>query len=603
MKLKPFGKIAVLILAIGAAIGLWQIAANMGVLPGKIGSNSVVPGKANLPGFDPTGNVSVSNISMPAPDRVTSGKEVRWLVWAWNAQMGIMFANGGPQTTKGSLMADRGINLTLTRQDDSSKMQEALTAFATELKNGNPNPTGGAHFVSIMGDGGASFLSGLNEILGKLGPEYKAKIVATAGFSHGEDKFMGPAEWKKNPRSAMGGVVTAYLRDGDWNIVQKWLGDNGLKTNPDEKTYDPDALNWVAANDYVDAAEKYISGYSEDRPVVKNGKLTGERKHITVQGVSTWTPADVSVAERKGGVVSIVSTKEYASQMPCVIIGIDKWMKDNRETVQNLVEAVCLGSASVKGSPDALHKAAEISAAVYKEKDAPYWEKYYKGVNEPDKTGVNVDLGGSAVNNLADNLLAFGLAPGSQNVVQATYQVFGDIVHNQYPDLMPSYPPAKDIIDISYLEAVAKKVNTDTGAIVKGNTGGSTTKPGQQDTPGQIVGRRNWKIEFDSGRATFGSSAEGELEQLLKDLLVASNTFVEIHGHTDSAGNPDANLKLSEDRAFAVKKWLEDKASMQMEGRIKIYSHGQTEPLQSNSTEAGRAANRRVEIKILSTAN
>ncbi len=599
MKLKPVGKIAILLVVLGAAFGLWKVMANAGVLPGKVGGSSVVPGSAELPSYSPGGTVSVNNVSMPSDNVYGKGKEVRWLLWAWNAHMGLMFANGGPQTTNGSLMAQRDINLKLTRQDDSAKMQEALVTFAQELKNGNPNPTSGAHFVSIMGDGAASFLSGLNDTLGKLGPEYKAKIVGTAGFSHGEDKFMGPPEWKRNPRAAMGGVVTAYLRDGDWNIVQKWLGDNGLKTNPDEKTYDPDALNWVAANDYVDAAEKYIAGYSEDRPVVRNGKPTGERKHIVVQGVATWTPADVSVAERKGGVVSIVSTREYASQMPCVIIGIDKWMKDNRDTVEKMIEAVCLGSESVKGSEDALHKAADISAVVYNEKgaDGAYWEKYYKGVTQKDKTGLEVELGGSSVNTLADNLMIFGLVPGAQNVVKATYNVFGNIVHSQYPDLMPTIPPADEVMDTSYLQAIAKKV--DTTKLMAQNTG-SSTKPTETQKPGEVVGRRNWKIEFDSGRASFSPAAEGELQKLLQDLLVASNTFVEVHGHTDSAGNADSNMKLSEDRAFAVKKWLEQQAPSQMEGRVKVFSHGQSEPIESNSTEQGRAANRRVEIKILS---
>ena len=47
------------------------------------------------------------------------------------------------------------------------------------------------------------------------------------------------------------------------------------------------------------------------------------------------------------------------------------------------------------------------------------------------------------------------------------------------------------------------------------------------------------------------------LEQLGRDALVASGTVVEIHGHTDNQGNAIRNMALSEARAFAVKKWLE----------------------------------------------
>ena len=65
--------------------------------------------------------------------------------------------------------------------------------------------------------------------------------------------------------------------------------------------------------------------------------------------------------------------------------------------------------------------AAAVSQAVYNEKgaDPGYWYKYFQGTQEKDKKGIVVDLGGSAVANLADNLRVFGLAPGSVNAFAA----------------------------------------------------------------------------------------------------------------------------------------------------------------------------------------
>lgn len=383
--------------------------------------------------------------------------EVRLLHWAWNAQMGALYANGGAVSTPDSLVCARGVNLKFVRQDDVGRMQESLVAFATALKKGEAQPKDGAHFVVIMGDGAGAFLAPVNTTLARLGPEYTAKVVGALGYSRGEDRFMGPAAWKASPAAAKGGVVSGVLRDGDWNIALKWLGDHKLCNNPNEKTYDPECLNWVAASDYLDAAEKYVAGYCEDRPVVKKGQRTGETKKACVGGVVTWTPGDVNVATKKGGLVSIVSTKENASQMPAVLIGIDAWMKANRPTVEGLLEAFAEGGSRVKASDRAMQRAAEISAAVYKEADAAYWLKYAKGITEKDKQGLTVELGGSSVSDLRDMVDTFGLGPGTRNLFGITYKTFGDIVVAQYPDLVPSYPPLASILDTSYLQAVAKR--------------------------------------------------------------------------------------------------------------------------------------------------
>ncbi|HMS51661.1 MAG TPA: hypothetical protein PKD56_04995, partial [Chitinophagales bacterium] len=98
-----------------------------------------------------------------------------------------------------------------------------------------------------------------------------------------------------------------------------------------------------------------------------------------------------------------------------------------------------------------------IAAKVFNEENADYWEKYYKGVIETDKQGLKVELGGSRANNLADNMEIFGLNPGSVNIVKIVYTTFGDIVKKLYPQLVPTYPAADDVINTTFLEAVAKR--------------------------------------------------------------------------------------------------------------------------------------------------
>src|SRR6185295_17097410 len=519
MKLTPLGKaIIVVALLVAAFFSVRRFAPGLlgKLVPAAKGRDSVVPSKADLPELPASqaSTASSRNVAMPGSGPGCEDRpEVRFYHWAWNSQMGLMFATGGKQATEGSLMCKHGVNLKFIREDDAGKMQEALIAFANDLKNGDPNPSKGAHFVAIMGDGSAAFLKGLNDTLKRLGPDYTAKVVGSAGYSRGEDKFMGLPEWKQDPASSKGGLVSGYLRDGDWNIAQKWLGDNGLCNNPDERTWDPNCLNWVAASYYIDAAEKYIAVYCEDRPVVQNGRPTGDRKKVCVNGVVTWTPGDVTVAQKRGGLVSIASTREYASQMPNTIIGIDKWMKDNRQIVEGMLQGIFEGGDAVKNSPAALRKAAEVSAEVYHESDSgpDYWEKYFDLQTERDKQGLRVSLGGSSVNNLADNLLLYGLAPGSSNLFAATYTVFGDIVKQQYPDLVPSYYPVRDILDTSYIQAVAS------AAPSAATTVAAAERPtfSAAEPVRSVVSRRAWNINFETGSANFTPETERQLQQLL----------------------------------------------------------------------------------------
>lgn len=575
-------------------------------VPGLFGGKSTlaapasVPPKAELP---VTASTVPPRAASPTIAPPTSGKAgcpevpaTRMLIWAWNAQQGLLLANGGAQATEGSLMCKNGVNLKLTRQDMVDQMQAELVKCAGELAKGHDDCTTGAHYVAIMGDGAAAFFAAVNPTLAKVCPDCTAEVIGSAGYSRGEDKFMGPPAWKQAPAAAAGGVIAGYLRDGDWNIAMKWAGDNMICNNPDETTYDPSCLNWVAASDYLDAGAKYIAGYCEDRPVVTGGKRTGKTAHVCVDGVVTWTPGDVNVAQGKGGLVSIASTKEYIYQMPNVVIGLRAWDRAHRAQVTGLLRAMTDGGQQVKQSPAARQRAAEISAVVYAEKDAAYWSKYADVVTEKDKQGKTVELGGSAVSNLADNLHLFGLGADGKGVqgsiFAATYTVFGNIVVHYYPALVPSYPSIDAVVDTSYLQELAKQAPVTVPAEIPAYTAADPAREADKE----IVGRKDWKINFERGSDRFTPDATKLLEELY-DQTVVTRTIVEINGHTDADGDAEANRELSRRRALAVRDYMTQRSAVSFPvSRFRVMGFGEDAPIAANDTAANKAKNRRVEI-------
>lgn len=101
-------------------------------------------------------------------------------------------------------------------------------------------------------------------------------------------------------------------------------------------------------------------------------------------------------------------------------------------------------------------------------------------------------------------------------------------------------------------------------------------------------------INFDTGRATIQPDSTKVLKEV-KALLEQHPTLkLRVEGHTDNVGNAASNRTLSEARAAAVKKWLA--AQGVAEGRLTTAGFGDTRPVAPNSTEEGKAQNRRVEL-------
>ncbi len=104
-------------------------------------------------------------------------------------------------------------------------------------------------------------------------------------------------------------------------------------------------------------------------------------------------------------------------------------------------------------------------------------------------------------------------------------------------------------------------------------------------------------VLFDTGRFTLRRTATQSLQQLANLMQSYPGLPVLIEGHTDSVGKPEANQRLSENRASAVKQWLTSRGGL-LPGCITTLGLGETRPIATNDTTDGRQKNRRVEIKI-----
>jgi outer membrane protein OmpA-like peptidoglycan-associated protein len=108
-------------------------------------------------------------------------------------------------------------------------------------------------------------------------------------------------------------------------------------------------------------------------------------------------------------------------------------------------------------------------------------------------------------------------------------------------------------------------------------------------------------IFFDTDSYRLKETSRVELDKIFEFLDLNKNVRVEISGHTDNTGTPIYNLELSEKRARQVVDYLTDRGIEP--GRLEARGYGDTMPIADNTTEEGRARNRRTELKVLRTGN
>jgi outer membrane protein OmpA-like peptidoglycan-associated protein len=106
---------------------------------------------------------------------------------------------------------------------------------------------------------------------------------------------------------------------------------------------------------------------------------------------------------------------------------------------------------------------------------------------------------------------------------------------------------------------------------------------------------------FDSGRARLKDGSNRAMVGALEMIRAHPDKRILVAGYTDNVGNAARNLQLSTARAEAVRDWLIDASGIPAT-QFAIQGYGDTRPIASNDTDAGRARNRRVEITLVPDA-
>lgn len=104
-------------------------------------------------------------------------------------------------------------------------------------------------------------------------------------------------------------------------------------------------------------------------------------------------------------------------------------------------------------------------------------------------------------------------------------------------------------------------------------------------------------IEFNSGQATIKPGSYPLLDRLADVAKKCPGARFEVAGHTDASGDPKFNSRLSQARAEAVRRYLQERGVLAE--RMVARGYGDTQPIADNSTATGRMKNRRVEIIII----
>lgn len=143
----------------------------------------------------------------------------------------------------------------------------------------------------------------------------------------------------------------------------------------------------------------------------------------------------------------------------------------------------------------------------------------------------------------------------------------------------------------------ANGTEQETVAMVEPVEPAPAAQPAAEPEPMAEPVRVELDVKFDFDRAQVKQDSMADIQDLADFMKQYGQTSTVVEGHTDSVGTDAYNQRLSERRANAVREVLVNQHGLQSD-RVRAVGYGEARPVADNSTEEGRAINRRVEAEV-----
>jgi NitT/TauT family transport system substrate-binding protein len=391
-----------------------------------------------------------------------------------------------------------------------------------------------------------------NELPGFADGGVKARAIMQVDWSRGGDAIVADKSIQKVEDLKGKKISLALFTPSHW-LLESALENSSL----DESDQVEIVKNLIGKDASPDARSDFVGG--------------------KVDAAVVWEP-DVSEAlQKRAGSHVLVSTQTAQNLIADVMVAREDFIKEHPDVIKAFIQGWFDGTTEANRNPDRAVKVLMDNEPLYKD------------------LGEQVTRAGLATvkwADLPDNTQMFGL-DGSDPLFDRIFKQAGAAwVKRGYISRGMTPDQAKDVTFLKEIYA-ASPVQASTLTTVKPQvTGGNTPAP---------ISTKPVNITFASNSSTLSAENIQVIDQIATLAITYSNSRILIEGNTDSAGSREHNIELSKQRAQAVVDYLVQHYKELDKNRFEAKGNGPDKPVKENTTETGRAANRRTDIAIVPT--